>query len=146
VADIRFEEWSAALADQVEDLLYAFNVEATGISDGRGLALVMRGEDERILAAAIGHTWGETCELKQVWVDASLRRRGLGRELLSRAIAEAEARGCSQLVLSTHDFQAPDFYTRLGFQELFRVREYPRGHASIHLRRQLNPRRGAMGV
>jgi ribosomal protein S18 acetylase RimI-like enzyme len=115
-------------------------VEQTGIDDGRMLALVVRDENGRAVAAALGHTWGGTCELKTVWVDAPLRRAGLGRALVLRAIDEAEARGCSQLLLATHSFQAPDFYARLGFRELFRLNDYPSGHAEIWMLRELAPR------
>jgi GNAT superfamily N-acetyltransferase len=110
-----------------------------GIGDGRALALVARDAAGSVVAAALGHTWGGTCELKQVFVDARLRRSGLGRELVLRAIAEAEARGCTQLLLSTHSFQAPGFYAKLGFRELFRLPDYPRGHAQIWLLRELTP-------
>lgn len=137
---IHAEDWSFALADELEDRIYAFNVESTGIADGRGLALTLRDAESRVIAAALGHTWGGTCELKQVWVDEPLRRRGLGRELVLRAIAEAEARGCTQLLLATHSFQAPRFYAKLGFRELFRLNDYPRGHAEIWLLRELTPR------
>jgi len=138
--EIRSEEWTLALSGAAEDLIYEFNVAATGIRDGEGLALTMRDDGGRLLAAAIGHTWGGTCELKTVWVDEPLRRRGIGRALLARAIAEAEARGCSQLLLATHSFQAPHFYEKLGFRELFRLNDYPRGHAEIWLLRDLTPR------
>ena len=68
------------------------------------------------------------------------RRHGLGRALVLRVIDEAEARGCSQLVLSTHSFQAPEFYARLGFRELFRLENYPRGHAQVFMLRALTKR------
>ncbi len=138
--EIRADEWTAALADQIEDRIYDFNVRSTGLRDGRGLALVVRDERGQIVAAALGHTWGGTCELKQLWVDGPLRRRGLGRELVRRAIEEAEARGCTQLLLATHSFQAPAFYAKLGFSELFRLNDYPRGHAEIWMLRRLVPR------
>jgi GNAT superfamily N-acetyltransferase len=134
------EAWSLALADQLEDRLYDFNVRATGIDDGRGLALVARDSGGRVVAAALGSTWGGVCELKQVWVDEPLRGTGLGRRLIERAIAEAESRGCSQLLLATHAFQAPGFYRKLGFRELHRLEDYPRGHAEIWMVRDLGRR------
>jgi ribosomal protein S18 acetylase RimI-like enzyme len=135
--EIRAESWSLALADHLEDRLYEFNVAATGIADGRGLALTVRDGAGRMVAAAAGHSWGGTCELKQVWVDEALRRQGLGRALVLAAIAEAEARGCTQMLLATHSFQAPRFYAQLGFRELARIDDYPRGHAQLWLVRSL---------
>jgi ribosomal protein S18 acetylase RimI-like enzyme len=140
VPEIRSEPWTLVLADELEDRLYAFNAATTGIADGEGLALTVRDASGRTIAAAVGHTWGGTCEIKTVWVDEPLRRSGLGRALVLRAIAEAEARGCTQLLLSTHSFQAPGFYAKLGFRELFRIDDYPRGHAQIWLRRALAPK------
>jgi ribosomal protein S18 acetylase RimI-like enzyme len=135
--EIRSEPWDVALSGDLEDRIYAFNVEQTGIDDGRMLSLVVRDANGRAVAAALGHTWGGTCELKTVWVDAPLRRSGLGRALILRAIAEAEARGCAQLLLATHSFQAPGFYAKLGFRELFRLSDYPSGHAEIWMLREL---------
>lgn len=123
----------------LEDRLYEFNVEATGCSDGRGLGVFVRAADGRIRAAAAGHSWGGTCDLKQVWVEPGLRRRGLGRRLLALAEAEARRRGCAQIVLTTHDFQAPDFYRRLGFELLAEIPDYPAGHRHLVLRKRLAP-------
>jgi N-acetylglutamate synthase-like GNAT family acetyltransferase len=103
-------------------------------------AFTTRGEENRLLACALGHTWGGTCELKTLWVEEALRHRGLGRALVLRVIDVAETRGCTQLLLSTHSFQAPDFYARLGFRELLRLNDYPRGHASVFMLRALTPR------
>jgi hypothetical protein len=47
--------------------------------------------------------------------------------------AEAINRGCGQIVVRTHDFQAPQFYiyTKLGFAVIGRIPDYPVGHQEI---------------
>jgi GNAT superfamily N-acetyltransferase len=121
----------------LEERLYEFNQRATGISDGRGLGILLRDGAGRIVAGATGYTWGGACVLRQVWVDEPLRRRGLGRKLLARAEAEARERGCRLLLLGTHSFQAPGFYRRLGFERVAELVDHPPGHAEIFLRKQL---------
>lgn len=121
----------------LEDRLYEFNTAATGRRDGLGLAIFVYDDDGRTVAGIAGHTWGGCCEIKQLWVDESLRRQGLGRQLLSQAAEEAKRRGASWIVLSTHSFQAPDLYRRLGFEEVGRFDDYPVGHAQIFLRKRL---------
>jgi len=122
----------------LEDRLYEFNSGATGIDDGLGLGILLRDEPGNIVAGAAGHTWGGTCELRQMWVAPPLRGRGLGRRLILEAEAEAIRRGCQQLVLSTHSFQAPAFYRRLGFEVVSELPDYPRGHSHLVLRKRLS--------
>ncbi len=120
----------------LEDRLYAFNAEATGITDGQGLAIFVRDERDRIVAGICGHTWGGCCEIRQLWVDESRRRQGLGTRLLQAAEQEAR-RHCRQMVLTTFDFQAPEFYAKRGFHRLAAVDDYRRGHRSLLLRKEL---------
>jgi ribosomal protein S18 acetylase RimI-like enzyme len=135
----RFEIKEPSSADTafLDDKLYEFNASATGIDDGVTLGVFLRDESDNIVAAAAGHTWGGTCELKQVWVAVEHRRSGLGRRLMAEAEAEAVRRGCQQLLLTTHSFQAPDFYRKLGFQVISELPEYPRGHSQLVLRKRL---------
>ena len=126
----------------LEDRLYDFNRAATGITDGRSLGVFLRDEAASIVAGAAGYTWGETCELRQVWVAEHLRGRGLGRRLIVEAEAEAIRRGCRQHVLTTHSLQAPRFYRKLGFHVVSELPNYPRGHSQLVLRKHLSPSDG----
>ena len=121
----------------LEERLYDFNVSATGIDDGQWLAIFVRDEQRRIVAGIAGNTWGGCCEIRQLWVDESLRGHGLGKRLLLAAETEARRRSCTQIVLSTHSFQAPKFYEKFGFQVVAAVDDYPRGHRQIYLRKRL---------
>src|SRR6476619_7497245 len=99
----------------LEDRIYEFNSTATNIADGEWLGLFVR-EGDRIVGAICGNTWGGTCELRQFWVDETLRHHGLGTRLFEAAEQEAQRRGCTQIVLMTFSFQAPSFYGRHGFE------------------------------
>ncbi len=126
--------------DFLDDQINAFNVQATGIDDGLLLSAFVRDDDGSILAGVYGWTWGGSCEIRYLWVRADCRRRGHGTRLMEAAEAEAARRGCLQVILDTHSFQAPRFYARRGYEVFGVAPDYPRGHSSIHLRKLLDPR------
>jgi GNAT superfamily N-acetyltransferase len=136
---LEIEEPSSADIEYLEDRLYDFNVDATGIDGGQTLGIFLRDESATMVAGAAGHTWGGTCELRQVWVAAPLRGRGLGRRLMAEVEAEALRRGCGQLVLATFSFQAPEFYRKLGFRVVLELPDYPSGHSHLVLRKLISP-------
>jgi len=121
----------------LEEQINEFNFATTGIRDARGLMIVLRDTDRRMCAGLTGHTWGGVAEVRFLWVDEPKRHTGIGSRLLSAAENEARARGCRKIVLSTHSFQAPDFYAKRGYSVAGEFSEYPRGHRSIFLEKIL---------
>jgi ribosomal protein S18 acetylase RimI-like enzyme len=126
---------------QLEDCIDAFNMQATGLWDGKFLAAFMRDGEGATAGGVFGWTWGGTCYVRYLFVPEHLRHRGHGSRLMHAVEAEARSRGCGQIVLETHDFQAPDFYRRLGFEIAGRVDGYPSGHQYLTMVKRL-PARG----
>jgi len=121
----------------LRDRLNEFNAATTGIADGNFLGLFTRAPDGSPLAGAFGWTWGGTCYLRYLFVSENLRGQGQGTRLMRAVESEAKARGCQQIVLETHDFQAPRFYQKLGFSIVGRVDNYPQGHQFLMLVKHL---------
>jgi ribosomal protein S18 acetylase RimI-like enzyme len=101
--------------DFLEDQINAYNVAVTGIVDWYPLAIFVRDDDGQIVAGINGGMWGGYLEIKNLWVHEDRRGQGLGRRLLLAAEQQARAHGCAQVLLDTHDFQAPEFYKKLGY-------------------------------
>jgi GNAT superfamily N-acetyltransferase len=99
----------------LDDQINAYNIAVTQIDDWRALAIFVRDDAGHLLAGISGGTWAGYLEVKDLWVREDQRGQGLGRRLLLAAEQEARSRGCQQVLLDTHDFQAPGFYQRLGY-------------------------------
>jgi N-acetylglutamate synthase-like GNAT family acetyltransferase len=90
------------------------------------------------VAGLSGTTWGACCKVRDVWVREDLRGSGWGTRLLDAAEEEARRRGCRQVVLASHSFQAPDFYRKRGFEVFAVVEDDPIGHREVYLRKRLD--------
>jgi GNAT superfamily N-acetyltransferase len=131
--EARCHEIDAFLADRI----YEFNARVTGYHDGQLLAGTIEDDAGEIIAGVNGHTWGGAGVISHLWVHERHRGQGLGKLVLLAAEAEASRRGCRQVVLMTHSFQAPEFYQRLGYARRYAIEGLPRGYADIIYVKQL---------
>ena len=127
----------AGLQERLDREIVAFNAAATGHHDARELSVTVSGDDGHLLAGLYGWTWGGCGYVDLLWVRDDQRGQGLGARLLAAAEAEIRRRGCDRVTLSTHSFQAPGFYAKLGYSECGRTPGYPHGHDDIHLVKHL---------
>jgi GNAT superfamily N-acetyltransferase len=123
--------------DALKNAIDAFNYETTGFRDGRYLVAFVRDDDGRMIAGLSGFTWGGYAKVEFLWIAEPQRRAGLGRRLLTAAEDEARSRGCALIVLDTHDFQAPGFYAKLGYEACGRVDGTPRGSGQTWFKKSL---------
>jgi GNAT superfamily N-acetyltransferase len=121
----------------LEDQLYAYNVEQTGVDDGRWLTVFVRDDSGRIVAGLHGWTWGGGAKVQTLWVRSDLRGHGYGTRLLAAAEAEARARGCNRIHLDTFAFQAPLFYQKHGYEVVGEDNDTLLEHKHYRLRKLL---------
>jgi ribosomal protein S18 acetylase RimI-like enzyme len=122
---------------RLETWINDFNEQTTGICDGKLFAAFLRDDSGAAVGGVFGWTWGATCYVRFLYIPAELRQRGHGTRLMRAVEAEARARGCGQIALETHDFQAPAFYQRLGFEVTGSIDQYPIGHRQLTMVKRL---------
>jgi amino-acid N-acetyltransferase len=101
----------------IEQLLVASDLPTTGVADA--LCGFLVAEHEGSLVGVVGVE--ECCEyglLRSTAVAGDWRSRGLGRQLVERAIAEAESRGVKALYLLTTT--AERYFPSFGFTTITR--------------------------
>lgn len=123
----------ADAGDVVDAGLDAFNQAAAPLHEVRRLSCFARLPSGEVVGGAVGRTWGDACELQQIWVHADHRGRGVGAELLRRFEALAARRGCRLFYLETFNFQAPAFYRKYGYRVAAEIRAFPHGIAKFVL-------------
>jgi len=123
----------------IDSGLGASNDEAAPLHDVERLSCFARLASGEVVAGAVGRTWGECCELQQLWVDRRHRRKGIGTELVRRFEACASERGCSTFYLETFSFQAPALYIGLGYQVALELHGFPQDIAKFVLVKRVAP-------
>jgi ribosomal protein S18 acetylase RimI-like enzyme len=128
---------AAADAALLEERVAAAAIAASGLGEEQEFGIFARGQDGRVLAGITAIVWGGYCELQAMWVDESLRNRGLARALVAGAEAEARRRGCALVVLHAYDLLAPGLYERLGYETVGVIENCPTGSSARWYRKAL---------
>jgi len=128
----------AELDQRLSDELTRFNTaETPGVAVADELTVRME-EDGELVAGVSGWTWGQAAGIAMTWVREDQRGTGIGASLLAAFETEAKARGCTHAFVTSFTFQAPAFYQRLGYQEIFRWESVPTpGRDDVHMRKDL---------
>ena len=139
VASISMHDDLPADAAAVVDAgLDAANAAAAALHEVRPLSCFARGPSGDVIGGAVGRTWGECCELQQLWVEPAQRRRGLATRLVRAFEARAQARGCRVFYLETFSFQAPALYRSLGYTTRHRIEGFAPGVAKFLMLREID--------
>jgi GNAT superfamily N-acetyltransferase len=89
---------------------------------------------ETVVGGLLGSTRFLWLSVDIVAIREDIRRTGVGRELMRRAEAEATARGCTRSFVETMDYQAPEFYEKLGYRIAGRLENWDsHGHGKFFL-------------
>ena len=76
------------------------------------------------VGAALGNVYYKEIHVSELLVDREHRGKNIGSELMQAVEEHYRGKGYEFISLSTHRFQAPDFYKKLGFETEF-IRKSP---------------------
>ena len=122
-------EITSEIKNQDQEAIYKgllkYNLQRIEDKSAKDLGVYARETEGNIVAGLIGTTHGNWLLVKYLWVSESLRGKNMGSEILKQAESTARERGCRFAFLDTFSFQAPLFYQKHGYQEVFALEEYP---------------------
>jgi len=121
----------------IEDGVAAHDREHAGPLEYVPFAVFVRDETGAVLGGLRGTVGGGWLYIQTLWVELTYRGQKLGTRLVETAEAEALRRGCPRVFLNTLSYQAPSFYTRLGYTVFAELEEAPGPHRRIFMRKEL---------
>ena len=111
--------------NEIHEMLREYNLRHREASENVPLGIFLEDENGKKLAGLTGETFGNGLCIRFLFVGEPLRGRGRGSKLLTAAGSEAQRRGCKYAFVDTFSFQAPAFYEKHGYREVFTLEEHP---------------------
>lgn len=105
--------------------LLEYNLSKIEDKNPKDLGIYLEDKQGKKLAGLIGDTHGNWLTVKYLWVAEELRGQNIGSQILMQAEKTAKERGCQYAFLDTFSFQAPQFYKKHGYEQVFALEEYP---------------------
>ncbi|MHD0318478.1 GNAT family N-acetyltransferase [Fusobacterium sp. THCT1E2] len=105
--------------------LLEYNLSRIEDKNPKDLGIFLLNENGEKIAGLIGNTHGNWLFIKYLWVSEELREKKIGSRILEQAEETARTRGCKYVFLDTFSFQAPAFYKKYGYREVFVLENYP---------------------
>lgn len=122
---IRLENTESQKAQEIGDLIRSYNRSKRETAESEPLNLYVEDEHGQLLAGLVAETFGNWLEIEYLFVKEGLRGQGIGSQLLQQAESEAKKRNCRYVFVNTYQFQAPAFYQKYGYKEVFTLKDYP---------------------
>src|SRR3990172_5163315 len=108
---------------QIVEMLHGAGLIVAGVEDHLG-AFLVAADGERVIGSAGLEVYGDVALLRSVAVDEGFRGQGLGRRLVTAALANARHLGVREVALLTTS--AAPVFRRPGFREGGRQARGPR--------------------
>jgi ribosomal protein S18 acetylase RimI-like enzyme len=125
-------------AEFIQEKLNQYNLRFAPPDNHQAMTLLARDQADNIIAGLVGVTYWGWLHIEDLWVDESLRQKGIGQQLLHAAEAAALWRGCRYSHLETHTFQALGFYEKYGYQVFGELPDLPDGYTKFFLKKDLS--------
>ncbi|MGG4688528.1 GNAT family N-acetyltransferase [Providencia stuartii] len=94
-------------------------------------------QEGEILGGITGSTLGNWLRINYFWLEESLRKQGIGSQLIQAMENKAKELGAKYAQVDTFSFQAKPFYEKQGYQVISTLIEYPIKHERYYFMKAL---------
>ena len=122
---LKLENIESKRTQELANLVRAYNRSNREPSKSEPLNIYLEDEDGNLVAGMVAETFGNWLEIEYLYVSDDLRGQGIGSKILETAENESRNRGCKYSFVDTFNFQAPKFYKKHGYKEVFALKNYP---------------------
>ena len=122
---LKLENIESKRTQELANLIRAYNRSNREPSKSEPLNIYLEDEDGNLVAGMVAETFGNWLEIEYLYVSDDLRGQGIGSKILEMAENESRNRGCKYSFVDTFNFQAPKFYKKHGYKEVFALKKYP---------------------
>ena len=122
---IRLENTESQKVQEIGDLISSYNRSNREAAESEPLNIYVEDDSGELMAGLVAETFGNWLEIEYLFVKEEFRGQGIGSKLLQQAESEAKKRNCRYVFVNTYHFQAPNFYQKQGYKEVFTLTDYP---------------------
>ena len=122
---VRLENTESHKSQIIGDLIRSYNRSKREAAESEPLNIYVEDDSGELMAGLVGETFGNWLEIEYLFVKEDIRGQGIGSQLLQQAESEAKKRNCRFAFVNTYQFQAPAFYQKYGYKEVFTLKDYP---------------------
>ena len=122
---IRLDNTESQKAQKIGELVRSYNRSKREAAESEPLNLYVEDDSGQVMAGLVAETFGNWLEIEYLFVKEDLRGQGIGSQLLQQAESEAKKKNCRFAFVNTYQFQAPSFYQKHGYKEVFTLKDYP---------------------
>ena len=122
---VRLENTESQKSQKIGELIRSYNRSKREVAESEPLNLYVEDDSGELMAGLVAETFGNWLEIEYLFVTENLRVQGIGSQLLQQAESEAKKRNCRFAFVNTFQFQAPAFYQKQGYKEVFTLKDYP---------------------
>ena len=119
------ENTESQKAQEIGDLIRSYNRSKREKAESEPLNLYVEDDKGELMAGLVAETFGNWLEIEYLFVKEEFRGQGIGSQLLRQAESEAKKKNCRYAFVNTYQFQAPTFYQKQGYKEVFTLKDYP---------------------
>lgn len=119
------------------DGIKAYAKEKKALPPWDYFAFFIRDQDNNVVGGCDGNTLYGCLYIDQLWISETIRHAGWGTKLINAALDYGKKCGCTFANVDTMDWEARDFYQKLGFMIELERTGFHKNSVSYSLRKEL---------